>query len=57
MLGEEDGVNNDCWLELGDVTACLWDCEAEELGSLAAESETFGDKSFRPFEGDKAENL
>lgn len=36
---------------------CLCDCVAEELGILAAESETFGDKSFRPFEGDKAENL
>jgi hypothetical protein len=35
---------------------CLCDCEAEELGSLAADSETFGDKSFRPFEGDNAEN-
>ena len=57
VLGEEDGVNNDCWLELGDVTVCLWDCEAEELGILAAESETFGDKSLRPFEGDRAENL
>ena len=22
VLGEEDGVNNDCWLELGDVTVC-----------------------------------
>lgn len=57
MLGEEEGGSNDCWLELGDVTVCLCDCGAEELGILAAESETFGDKSFRPFEGDKAENL
>ena len=57
VLGEEDGVSNDCWLELGDVTVCRWDCEVEELGILAAESETFGDKSLRPFEGDKAENL
>ena len=32
-------------------------CQVEELGILAAESETFGDKSFKPFEGDKAENL
>ena len=23
ILGDEDGVNNDCWLELGDVTVCL----------------------------------
>lgn len=36
---------------------CLCDWEAEEPGILAAESETFGDRSFKPLEGDKAENL
>ena len=48
VLVEGDGVNKDCRLELSDVIARPCDCEVEEFGILAAESETFWDKSLNP---------
>lgn len=52
MLGTGEGVDNDCLLDAGDPMVCLtfW----EELAF--ADREDFGPRSFRPLEGESAEN-
>lgn len=55
-LGAGDGVDNDCLLPDGDPIVCWMLGVDVEFDDRAVGSETFGERSLRPFDGDKAEN-
>jgi hypothetical protein len=52
VLGTGEGVDNDCLLDAGDPMVCLTFCEATAF----VDREDFGPSSFKPLEGESAEN-
>lgn len=55
-LGAGEGVESDCLLDDGDAMACWMLCVEEELDDRDVGKDIFGLRSFKPLEGDNAEN-